>query len=199
MPRAPWDRTPCAPGTSRGCAPRRAARGGLVRDVIQPAKGQLRPGQKRLDLGIRCSRAEVGVVHPVLAARWRRALGIDPQRRAEAVRRRRRPVGPRRGRTAPRRGCVHHAVQRDAPGQADHRSPVVACNQRARSRTVFSRTTCSEWAISKWCCPAVRHGCGRVRTAARDRAARSCRTPSPVDDAAERSRRGPVLRTRPGP
>ena len=34
-------------------APRGEHRGGLLRNIIQPAKGQLRPGQKRLDLGIR--------------------------------------------------------------------------------------------------------------------------------------------------
>ena len=119
-------------------------------DVVEPAIGQLRPAQERLDLVVAITRAEVGVVHVYRRSSAPRSLGIDPERRAErragVAGRRLHPDALERPAVADPR--VHHAVQRDAAGHAEVALAGGLCSQRASSSTVSSSTTCRERAIS---------------------------------------------------
>ncbi len=119
----PWNQPRIRPAASSVAA--------SSRDVVQAAKGQLRPGQKRLDLGIRVAGTEVGVVHLVPPLGGAALPGIDPQRGAE-----RRPgvAGGRLDPDALERPLVAERAfitqfSATPPARQRSRSPVVSCSQ----------------------------------------------------------------------
>ena len=180
VPRAPWDRTPCAPGTSRGCAPRRAAWRPLPRR--HPAGERAASTRQNDSISASGSRAEVGVVHPVPPLRGA-ALLASTHSAAPAT-------GVAGGRLAPdaverppRRGCVHHSsARRPQPGRDRARRWSHATSGRGRGRLLqddLQRVGDIEVVLVQ---RSVRAG----RTAARDRRLDRVEHRPPVDDAAER-------------